>query len=386
MNPRLGLRGTGLLLATMAAAWSCGGSSTSEPGSPAAGSSSTTATGSGSSTGTGAGGSTGSTTSSTTGDTTTSSTSGGGATTSGGGSGGASTSGSAGSTGMGGAGTGGSGTGGSGAGGSGMACSALTSVTLGVHVIMDVTWTGDNIKTKPGSGKVHIWNKSKLNINGTMVSGDETAACGSTLPEFELGTIGGVVVGGTKVQVIIPDAIWDTPTMPKFHSQGTLSAWAVGGQADLDPTVALVGVKMANPMGPWPTAAAINMAMDAVDADGDMKPGFTATSRNDSPYTNPPTATLGGAKADKLYLATRTVIALHGKLTSCEDISGTANVTMFDNHVVGCHVLNAMDCNASQSDFVDSSRTIYTPTGATFTAKKIPDGSNCAAVRAALPM
>src|SRR6185295_7640836 len=150
------------------------------------------------------------------------------------GSGGATTGGN--TTGGGGPGTGGMGTGGTGMG----TCTTLTNVTLGVHVIMDVSWPGDNIKTKPGTGKVHIWNKSKLNINGTAVSGDETAACGSTLPEFELGTIGGVV-GGTKVQVQIPDAIWDTPTMPKFHSQGTLSAWAIGGQADLDPTVALVG-------------------------------------------------------------------------------------------------------------------------------------------------
>jgi hypothetical protein len=277
-------------------------------------------------------------------------------------------------------------------GGSGMAgagggsCSALTNVTLGVHVIMDVSWPGDNIKIKPGTGKVHIWNRSKLAVNGTMLSGDETAACGSTLPEFELGTIGGVVVGGTKVQILIPDAIWDSPAMPKFHSQGTLSSWAIGGDANLDPTVALVGIKMNNPMGAWPTAADISSMMLARDDDGDTHPGFTATSRNDSPYTNPPTATLGGAKADKIYLATRTVIALKGKLTACDTITGTATVSMFDNHVVGCHVLNGGECNASQATFVDDSRTIYTPTGATFTAKKIPDGSNCAAVRAALPM
>jgi hypothetical protein len=31
-------------------------------------------------------------------------------------------------------------------------------------------------------------------------------------------------------------------------------------------------------------AAQINMQMSAVDADGDAKPGFTATSRNDTPY------------------------------------------------------------------------------------------------------
>ena len=94
---------------------------------------------------------------------------------------------------------------------------------------MDVSWPGDNIQIKPGTGKVHLWNKTRLAINGTMVSGDETAACGSALPEFELGTIGGFVVGGTKVAVVIPDQVWDSPAMPKFHSQGTLSSWSIGG-------------------------------------------------------------------------------------------------------------------------------------------------------------
>jgi len=357
MEPRFDIRSAGIILAVLIPAFSCSGSSSSEPG----------GLGSGSGTTSGAGGGA-ATTSSTTGATTSSAT----VSTTTGGAGGGSTTGGGGAPGAGGAGMG--------------ACSPLTSVTLGVHVIMDVSWTGDNIRIVAGTGKVHLWNRAKLAINGTMVSGDETAACGSTLPEFMLGTIGGFVVGGTKVQVLIPDQIWDSPAMPKFHSQGTLSSWSVGGAADLDPTVALVGVTMANPMGPWPTAAAINMQMAAVDADADMKPGFTATSRNDTPYTYPPTATLGGAKADLIYIATRTVVALHGHLTTCDDISGTANVTMFDNHVVGCHVFNGGECDATQADFVDTSRTIYTPTGATFTAKKLADGATCAAVRAALPM
>jgi hypothetical protein len=254
---------------------------------------------------------------------------------------------------------------------------------------LDVTWTGDNVTKKPGSGKVHIWNKTKLNINGTMVSGDATQACGTALPEFDLGSLGGVVVGGTKVQVQIPDAVWDSPAQPKFHSQGTLSSWAIGGAADLEPTVALVGVKLTDPMMAWPTADQINMGMLSLDHDADGKPGITATSRNDSPYTNPPTAAIGGAKADKLYLATRTVVALHGKLTSCDDISGTANVTMFDNHVIGCHVLNGNDCTTggtnSQQGFVDSSRTDYKPGTATFVAKKVADSATCADVRTALP-
>jgi len=269
-----------------------------------------------------------------------------------------------------------------------MGCATQTNVTLAVHIVLDVTWTGDNVKTKPGMGKVHIWNRSRLAVNGTMLSGDETQPCATLLPEFELGTIGGVLVGGTKVLIEIPNSVWDSPSMPKFHSQGTLNSWTVGGQADLDPTVALVGVKMPNPMGAWPSSADIASMMLAQDADADGKPGFTATPKNGpSPYTQPPLSGIGiGPKADKIYLATRTIIELHGKLTTCEDMSGTAKVPFFDNHVVGCHVAGGADCDASQSDFVDSSRTIYVPANATFTAKKIADGASCADVRAALPM
>jgi hypothetical protein len=60
-------------------------------------------------------------------------------------------------------------------------------------------------------------------------------------------------------------------------------------------------------------------------------------------------------------------------------------VSFFDSHVVGCHVVGASDCNASQTDFVDQSRTLYTITSATFSAKEVPAGASCADARAALP-
>jgi hypothetical protein len=409
---RLGTRWTGVVLAAAASAWSCSGSSTSETGLPAAGTS-TGATGSGSSgsgtgsdtstsagsgstgsaattgSGTSGSGSTADATSATTSSAAASGSGGaGGASTSG--AGGASTTGSAGAAtvGAGGAATT-SGTGGAGTGGGAMGpCTPLTNVTLAVHVIINVSWPGDNVKTKPGTGKVHLWNRSKLAINGTMLSGDDTMGCGSVLPEFELGTIGGVLVGGTKVLVEIPTAAWDAATMPKFHSQGILAGWTIGSKADLEPTVALVGVKMTTPMGPWPTAADIASQMLAVDSDGDMKPGLTADPRNGSPYTFPPTSGIGiGPKADKLYLATRTVVTLHGQLTTCETLAGSADIPFFDNHVIGCHVQGGNDCDPSQATFVDSSRTIYQVTGAaSFTAKKVPDGASCTDVRNALPM
>src|SRR5205814_9883755 len=124
-----------------------------------------------------------------------------------------------------------------------------------------------------------------------------------------------------------------------------------------------------------------------VDHDNDMKPGFTAVPRSGNGYAQPPLSTIGiGPKAEKLYLTTRTVIALHGALTSCSDIAGTAEVPNFDSRVVGCKIAGqTADCMPADANNIDTNKTDYKPVSATFTAKKIADTATCADVRAALP-
>jgi hypothetical protein len=125
------------------------------------------------------------------------------------------------------------------------------------------------------------------------------------------------------------------------------------------------------------------------DAEGDSKPGITGNAKTGGGYVYPPTAIgLGGLApaADKVYIASRTVLQLNGKTTTCEDQSGTAVAKFFDNHVIGCHVFNGADCTADQIKFVDDSRTVYVPTApGTFVAKKVADTATCADVRTALP-
>ena len=48
-----------------------------------------------------------------------------------------------------------------------MACPVIPSFTLSVHVVLDVTWDARGFATTAGSGKVHIWNRTKLTTNGT---------------------------------------------------------------------------------------------------------------------------------------------------------------------------------------------------------------------------
>jgi hypothetical protein len=218
-----------------------------------------------------------------------------------------------------------------------------------------------------------------------MLNGD-TNSCGTLLPEFGLNGAGMLVTGGSKVLVEVPNEVWDTPTIPKFTSKGNIGGWDSGSSLNFDGTVALVGLTMADPMGMWPASYTGVMA---VDADGDGKAGFTAVPRNGGGYVAPPTGLglFGSApSADKIYLASRTIVGLSGTFTTCTEQSGTASVTFFDSHVVGCHVTGGAECTAMQVDFVEQSRTLYKPGAATFQSKKVADGASCADVRAALPM
>jgi hypothetical protein len=268
--------------------------------------------------------------------------------------------------------------------GPGGSCPALATFTLGVHIVLDATWPATTA-TGAGTGKIHLWNRAKFNAAGTALTG-ETSNCGTVLPPFGLNFAGQVVTGGSMVSVEVPNSVWDAPTIPKIPNTGELSAWSVGASLSIMPTIALVGLTLADPMSAWPASYTGIMA---VDADGDGVAGFTAVPKQGGGFVAPPTGlgVFGSApSADKVYLASRTIVALNGKLTSCTEQAGTAMVSFFDSHVVGCHVKGAAECTAAQIDFVDQSRTNYKVTTGVFNSKQVADGASCADVRAALPM
>jgi hypothetical protein len=64
-------------------------------------------------------------------------------------------------------------------------------------------------------------------------------------------------------------------------------------------------------------------------------------------------------------------------------------VTLFDNHVVGCHINGGSACTTgaanTQADFIDQNRTIYKPGTATFAAQALASGGTCADALSALP-
>jgi hypothetical protein len=257
-------------------------------------------------------------------------------------------------------------------------CAARATYTEASHLIVNVTWPAGTASVK-GSGQLHIWGKAALTATGNALSGT-LQACGIVLPPTTLTALG----GGGMIQIEVPTAAWDAPSMPHFEIDGTQTGPNRGDTLSYS-YAALVGFTMADAAtAPWPSSyTGITMTNDA---EADMNVGLTAVPRSGGNYTLPPTSILKSSRADELYIVVRQVTSAMLTRTACDRSSGSATFTFLNNHVVGCHVLGGNDCTPSDITFIDQNRTIYEITGATAETKIIAETATCADVRAALPM
>jgi hypothetical protein len=242
---------------------------------------------------------------------------------------------------------------------------------------MDVTWPG-TVGIEAGSGQVHIWTLATQTFNGNSITGSGRP-CGSLIPDLKATAIaGGMMIGNT-----IPDATWDKPGIPVSMITGTQSGFDVGSTVTIDKNATVVGATMPNALtDTWPMSYT---GLMTADHDGDTKAGISADPKSGPGYQLPPTSLLMLARADKLYLATRSILSLSGTRDTCDTVNGTAMMEKFDNHVVGCHVLNGAECAPPDVDFIDVNRTVFVIGNATYRAANLPAGATCADARAALP-
>ncbi|MBN1652305.1 MAG: hypothetical protein JXA30_00865 [Deltaproteobacteria bacterium] len=284
--------------------------------------------------------------------------------------------------------SGGSVTGGSG-GTTAEGCPVQT-VTNGVHIIVDISWP-ETLGTLGGEGQLHIWVKSTLTpgeiqADGSYTVTGESLACGTLLPEIYKSDL----IGGGQMFIDVPWEAFDSPAMTTTATSGTISGAKIGAAMNMNPAVTQVGVELADPLNdPWP-ATGNEMLQLVVDAEGDGKPGITGVPRAEAPFSLPPTdivgALAGTGLADRLYLVTRSVVKLTGTRDSCTTASGTAEVTAFDNHVIGCRIRDTgADCDVNQANFVDLNRTVYELHEGSYQQVTVAETATCAEVRAALP-
>jgi hypothetical protein len=224
--------------------------------------------------------------------------------------------------------------------------------------------------------------------------------------------------GGTKLNIQILNTTWDAITRT-FPTTGTQSGWNTGDTQDTNPALGLIGLSNSSAYNsdtkPWPASCATGctpagsfMSSDLQDDDGDGLPGITAHPSTATGYALPPTSDLFAEVADQVYIVSRNEIAISGMDTDCVTGkgTGTATITLFDNHVVGCHVTNPSGqnfgtpgpCTSSQVSFLDDNRTIYGydqtmgdtiskshPVTGTATVARLASTATCADARGALP-
>jgi hypothetical protein len=285
-----------------------------------------------------------------------------------------------------------------------------------------------------GTDTINIWLLATLTGDGTL-SGT-AQSCGLKLPDLVLNSLGMTATGGgTKIQIQILNSTWDKITRT-FAVTGTQTGFTVGSTQTTNPSVALLGLKdtgtYAMDSTAWPPTCTTTgqcassplvtctsgtctgahggsfVGADLTDDDGDGKPGITANPASTNGYVLPPTAALFAASADQVYIVSRNEVAITGmRMTDCAHLSGTAKLTLFDNHVVGCHTAAytdglqtmhpAADCSSDEVQFLDTNRTIYgsdqmgtaisktNPVMGTATSVLLSASAKCSDARGALP-
>jgi len=290
-------------------------------------------------------------------------------------------------------------------------CPEQSNVVLGVHIKFPVTWPASTASAT-GTGDAEIWLLSSATATGTgdLVFSGTTRSCGTSLPDIDLNAIGAAAVCApgmtcpTKVQIHILPATFDKITRT-FPTSGMQTSWNPGGTITTTPALGLLGLsatgtfQMASTA--WPAYCASNCtgitcptpgtAGDAcsgsmggsftgaeiTDDDGDGFPGITANPTSNSSYTLPPTTVSLFAippLADQVYIVSRNQLSISGmRMSDCNHGTGTATITLFDNHVVGCHVANpAAACTSAQVSFLDQNRTIYGPNANNVASSSMP--------------
>jgi hypothetical protein len=272
-------------------------------------------------------------------------------------------------------------------------CVAPAQVTAAAHISLTVSWDGTTFLSG-GTGTADVWLLATYSLKDSLLNGS-AKTCGITIPPVT----STVIAGSKKVELLFADN-WDKPSMPSFTIKGSQMGWNVGDTLHLDPTTGSFGLaaasQYANPKTPWPATGGSFpqfTAGDLVDSDGVDGPGITASASTAPGFSLLPTSAdfITSPTADRVSVVARNIVALTGKATACGEFAGSATVTLFENHIVGCHDTKGDNCATSTSGtsagpgFLDANRTFYKPGDATFVAKQLPEGSTCADVRAALP-
>lgn len=248
---------------------------------------------------------------------------------------------------------------------------------VAIRVTVNVTWEG-GLAVVAGGGAINVWLRGDLDPvgGGVHLTG---SMCRLELPDFQTGAI----AGGETYGTMFPDSAWTSPTLPAIDAVATLSSGDPGAMLHLAEGGVVLGAQMNDPLDdPWPAEWSGLMTKDH---DGDGSPGLTAAAKTGGNYAYPRIDILNSdARAEALYIASRTIMEFDGVVSSCDAAGGDVTMTM-ENHAVGCRVAGGGECSSGQTGTLDNNMPVFEVQTGVFQLQKIADGGTCADVLAALP-
>lgn len=246
---------------------------------------------------------------------------------------------------------------------------------------MDVQLSWPAALVAAGSGTLRVWGRAQVTQNGNALSVG-LLPCHVQVPDFALNPLFGQ---NESYGITFATAPFDRSPSPFATSDttGTVAGALPGGTVTLSGLSMLVGLTMANPLTDgWPAVGAVMQA----DHDNNGKPAVSANYKTGGAYRNPPLNMTLSARSDIAYIAARLAFTSSANVTSCDALNGSATVSAFDTHIVGCRVAGGTtDCSTAQRDFIDGSRPSYGAGSAVMRLERVADNATCAAVRSALP-
>ncbi|MBX7081079.1 MAG: hypothetical protein K1X88_17900 [Nannocystaceae bacterium] len=250
-------------------------------------------------------------------------------------------------------------------------------MTAAIRLTVDVSWEA-GIAVLEGGGAIDIWLLADLDANGgdVAVSG---RVCRIALPDFQTGLLAGNETYGT----MFPDAIWNSASMPTIDATASISSMDPGATLHLERGAVVLGGEMADPLNDaWPSDW---HSLATADHDGDGAPGVTAVAKTGGNYAYPRIDILNSnARAQQLYLVSRTILEFDGMIDSCDDASGAATISM-ENHNVGCATVGGGSCSDGQTTTLDNNLPQFIIDGGSFELVRLSDAASCDDVFAALP-
>jgi hypothetical protein len=268
--------------------------------------------------------------------------------------------------------------------------------SFAVEVLFDVDWNGTTLAgivplLKAGSGRIRV--SARLDLRGgALRSRALVTACGAVMPDF---TAGNWLVGTEYYAGFIPEESWDKPAMPRWDLGWEVGCNQPGCSIATDLLVAVIGARSAAG-DVWPGRTGPISAIMPLDHDADGDPAITLGSR-DSDFRNPdgvayeliPVTWTLATRSPRAFIPFRMTGEFHGKLDSCDALSGVVTNGGVEARCVGCVARNEgqtreRSCTDEEADFLDANLPDWHVSGGTWRARRVPDDANCSAVRAAL--